>query len=49
MIQQMTNIPTLSFFNIQDLDVNEYLLRERERERENVYLMYAHTRVIYSK
>jgi hypothetical protein len=35
MIQQMTNISTFSFFNVQNLDVNEYSL-ERERERENV-------------
>jgi hypothetical protein len=51
MIQQMTNISDFNFFNIQNLDVNKYLLRERERERERervIYLMYArtHTRVI---
>jgi hypothetical protein len=34
MIQQMTNISALKFFNVQNLDAAEYLLRERERERE---------------
>jgi hypothetical protein len=28
MLKQMTNISTLSFINVQNLDVNKYLLRE---------------------
>jgi hypothetical protein len=35
MVHQMTNIPTLSIFDVQNLDVNRYFLeRERESERE---------------